>query len=84
MQDVKDEETDPAATQLSSSMEQVRSDPAAKLLPTSMEQLSLSPPKQQVQILLDERTRMKQETRAHAIMSPKPSDNQQEEEGKTS
>ena len=42
MQDVKDEEADPAATQLSSSVKQVTSDPAAKLLPTSMKQLSLS------------------------------------------
>ena len=42
MQDVKDEEMDPVATHLSSSVKQVRSDPAAKLLPTSMEQLSLS------------------------------------------
>ena len=49
MQDVKDyEEMDPAATQLSSSVKQVRSDPAAKLLPTSMEQLSLFPLEQQV------------------------------------
>ena len=46
MQDVKDEETDPAATQLSSLMKQVRSDLAAKWLPTSMEQLSFSPFKQ--------------------------------------
>ena len=43
MQDVKDDETDPAATQLSSSVKQVRSDPAAKQLPTSTKQLSLSP-----------------------------------------
>ena len=44
MQDVKDEEeTDPAATQLSSSVKQVRSDPAAKLLPTSMEEVGFDP-----------------------------------------
>ena len=49
MQDVKDEEeTDPAATQLSSSVKQVRSNPAAKLLPASMKQLSLSPSEQRV------------------------------------
>ena len=56
MQDVKDdEETDPAATQLSSSVKQVRSDPAAKLLPTSMKQLSLSPSEQEeVQRIRDE------------------------------
>ena len=46
-QDVKDdEETDPAATQLSSSVKQVRSDPAAKGLPPSMKQLSLHPSEQ--------------------------------------
>ena len=56
MQDVKDdEETIPAATQLSSSVKQVTSDPAAKLLLRSMEQLSLSPSEQrEAQRIVDE------------------------------
>ena len=44
MQDVKDdEETDPAATQLSSSVKQVRSDPAATQLSTSVKQVRSDP-----------------------------------------
>ena len=51
---VKQVRSDPADTQLSSSVKQVRSDPATKLLPTSMEQLSLSPSEQEVQRIIDE------------------------------